>query len=162
MNWVYLHLITNHIPVVLAGLGVAAIIAALVTRKRVVWIYALATLTLSGLSVYPVFFAGSNAEDVVEDHDRNARRTIHDHEEAADWALWMILGTGAIAAYGLYRMRKERELLPPVWLRVLVTVGSLFAASSVAKTSLDGGKIRHAEWERGLTAAPPASEAPKP
>lgn len=150
-----MHLTINHIPVILTGLGFLATLAALFSRKRIVWIYALATLTLSGLSVYPVFFAGSQAEDVVVDHDRNAREAVHDHEEAADWALWMILGAGAVSAYALYRMRKDTQSLPPVWLRALVLIVGAFAISSVLKTSLDGGKIRHADWERSLSAPAP-------
>ncbi len=160
MNWVYLHILTNHIPIILAGLGFLSTLAALVSRKRVAWIYALTTFALAGLSVYPVFFAGSQAEDIVVDHDRNARKSIQEHEAAADWALWMVLATGAISAYGLYRLRKEAEALPPVWLRVLVLVAGGFAISTVAVTSLQGGKIRHAEWERTLTVSPPDS-APK-
>jgi hypothetical protein len=154
VNWVYLHLTINHAPVILAGLGFLAALAALVSRKRIVWIYALTTLTLSGLSVYPVFLTGSQAEDIVVDHDRNARKAVHQHEEAADWALWTILATGALSAYALYGMRKDAQTLPPVWLRTLVFIAGIFAFSSVVKTSLDGGKIRHEEWERSLTAPP--------
>ena len=155
MNWVYLHILANHTPIILSGLGVLAAIAALISRKRVVWLYALTTLTLAGLSVYPVFFSGSQAEDTVVDHDRNARRAIHAHEEAADWALWLVLATGAVSAYTLYRLRKQREGLPPGWLQALVLITALFASTSVAKAGFDGGKIRHEEWERSLSTPPP-------
>jgi hypothetical protein len=160
MNWVYLHLLTNHIPIVLTGLGVLALLVAFASRKRIVWIYALTTLTLAGLSVYPVFFAGTQAEDVVEDRERTARESIHEHEEAAEWALWMILATGAASAYGLYRLRKDPVGLPPVWLRALVLVAGLFAISSVTKTALEGGTIRHEEWERSMTPPPETPPAP--
>lgn len=161
VNWVYLHITINHIPIILTGLGFLATLVAFGSRKRVVWIYALATLTLSGLSVYPVFFAGSQAEDIVMDHDRNARDAIDDHEEAADWALWTVLVTGALSAYGLYRMRKDVNGVPPVWFRAVILVAGLFAIATVVRTSIEGGAIRHADWERTLSAPPPSPAAPK-
>lgn len=150
MNWVNLHLMINHVPIILTGLGAIAAIVALFSRKRIVWIYALTTLTLAGISAYPVFFAGSRAEETVEDHDRTAKERIEEHEETADTALWVILITGAAAAYGLYQLRKNAGQDLRLWLRVVLVILSLAALGVVTLTAMRGGEIRHEPWEHSF------------
>lgn len=159
MNWVNLHLMINHVPIILTGLGTISAIVALLTRKRIIWIYALTTLVLAGLSVYPVFFAGSRAEKVVEEHDRTARERIEEHEEAADTALWLILFTGAAATYGLYELRKNREQELRLWLKLVTVALTIGAFTVVMLTALRGGHIRHEPWELGLSRS---SDRPAP
>lgn len=153
MNWVYLHLMTNHVPVILTGLGVLAVIAGFITKRRVVWLYALATLTLSGLSVYPVFFFGTQAGDIVEQHDKTLEKKVDAHEEASDWVLWAVLATGALAAYGWYRLTRPGVLVLPAWIRVAVLILALFAIGTVVRTALLGGEIRHLQWEISATSS---------
>lgn len=45
----YAHLLVNHFSVILAYVGLAAILLAAVRRRRALWLYAVATLTLAGL-----------------------------------------------------------------------------------------------------------------
>jgi uncharacterized protein (DUF983 family) len=153
MNWVYLHLMTNHIPVILTGLGTLAVIVALVTKRRVVWLYALATLTLSGLSVYPVFLFGGQAGDIVEQHDKTLEKKVDEHDAAASFALASVLIAGAIAAYGWYRLTRPNALFLPVWYRVVVLLVALWAMSVVVRTALLGGEIRHLQWEISVTSS---------
>ena len=72
------------------------------------------------------------------DHD-----LVEEHEESADWALWILLGTGAIAALGLWASRKDREV--PRWAGTAAMVGLILSTSVIARTAWLGGEIRHPE-----------------
>jgi len=144
MNWPYIHILINHFPIVLTVGGSAVLLLALIVRQRVVWLYAVATLTLAGLSIYPVFFTGDRAADAVEHTWYIVRTMVEEHDASAGWALPIVLLTGAASAYAWWRMvRREVTGLPPVWLRAVVSVLAVFGLSVVIRTAYLGGKIVH-------------------
>lgn len=154
MNWAYAHLLINHIPVILAPLGFAVAILGVITRRRAVWLYALATLTLAGLSAYPVLATGDEASDVVRHNVPGvSRQAIESHQESGDTTMWILLVGGAVAAYGWWRLgRRDGEQLP-MWLVALILVTSLLSTVGVTVTAVKGGEIIHKEAH-----APPVSQ----
>jgi hypothetical protein len=154
VNWPYIHTLVNHFPIILSVVGTAVLILALVVRQRGVFLYALATLTLAGLSVYPAFFTGDEAADAQRHTWYIVQSTIREHDAAAGFALWALLITGAVSAYAWWRMLKREPLvLPPVWLRAVVTVIAVWSLSVVVRTAYLGGKIVH---DSPRLATPPA------
>ncbi|HEY2375557.1 MAG TPA: hypothetical protein VGH98_06240 [Gemmatimonadaceae bacterium] len=144
MNWPYIHILINHFPIILTVVGSAVLALALIVRQRAVWLYAVATLTLAGLSIYPVYFAGDQASDALRNTWYVVRSMVDAHDAAAGWALGCVLVMGAASAYTWWRMlRRETMGLPPVWLRVVVAVLALFGLSTVARTAYLGGEIIH-------------------
>jgi len=105
VNWPYLHIQINHFPIILTIVGSAVLLLALIVRRRGLWLYALATLTLAGLSVYPVFFTGDQAGDSVRDTWYVVRSMVEEHDQAAGYALVCLLILGAVSAYAWWRMR---------------------------------------------------------
>ena len=144
MNWPYLHLLINHFPIILSSVGTAALALALVVNRRGVWLFALAMLTLAGLAIYPTFYTGDEAGHAVRDTWYVVRDMVHEHEESADFALPAVLVMGVASAYAWWRMlRREVTGLPPVWLRVVVSLLAVFALSVVVRTAYLGGQIVH-------------------
>ena len=144
MNWPYIHIVINHFPIILTVVGTAVLILALIVRRRPVWLYALATLTLAGLSVYPVYFAGDEAADATRNTWYIVRQAVDTHDDAAGFALFWTLLVGAVSAYAWWRMvRREPTTLPPVWLRAVLIVLALMSVSTVARTAYLGGQIVH-------------------
>jgi hypothetical protein len=159
MNWPYVHITINHLPIILTIVGSAVLALALLVRRRGLWLYALATLTLAGVAVYPVFFAGDQAGDAVRDTWYIVRSMVEEHEESADWALVAGLLMGAASAYAWWRMlRRDVAGLPPVWLRSVVAVLAAFALSVIVRTAYLGGQIVHESPK--LQAAPSAIVGP--
>jgi hypothetical protein len=144
MNWPYLHLVTNHFPVILTIVGAAVALAAGLLRRRGLWLYAVVTLTLAGLSVYPAFFIGKEAEEMVEHQPGIARASVEEHEEASEAALFTLLAVGAISGFAWWRATRSqgRDELP-TWLRALVIVAALSGSGAVAYAALLGGKVLH-------------------
>ena len=143
MSWPYVHLLINHFPVVLSTFALVVTILALVLRHRMLWLTAMGTLTAAGLSIYPVFLTGNQADHALNDPWYIKHGTIEAHDAAAGWALWVILIVGAFAAYSWWRSLKRPAEGIPGWMRAGVVIGSLLAISTVARTAFLGGKIIH-------------------
>lgn len=144
MNWPYLHILINHFPIILTVVGTAALALAFVVKHRGVWLFALGTLTLAGLAIYPTFYTGDEAGHAMRDTWYVVRDMVKEHEESADFALPAVLVMGAASAYTWWRMlRREVTGLPPVWLRVVVALLAVFTLSVVIRTAYLGGQIIH-------------------
>lgn len=168
MDWSYIHLLVNHFPVILSVVGTAAVLVALVTRRRDLWRYATLTLLLAGLAAYPVFFTGDEAGDVMEKKWYVTREAIHEHEEASDFALWSLLIAGAVSGYALWRTTRRGvaasgtridSLEAPTWLRAALALLALWSTSVVARTSYLGGEIVH---KAAALQTPPPGYVPPP
>jgi hypothetical protein len=166
MSWPYIHLLLNHFPVILLSVGTVAALLALITRKRGVWMYAVISITLAGATIYPVVLTGDKAEHALEDMPAGAtlpalnEEAIHEHEGAAEQAMWMVLLAGVISAYAWWTLGRVRiannavgnndvttggnTAKPlPNWLSIAVVLSAVLALASVIVTSLKGGQIFH-------------------
>jgi uncharacterized membrane protein len=158
VNWPYVHLLINHFPIILTVVGTATLALAIVTNRRGVWLYALASLTLAGLAIYPVYFTGDQASDALRKTWYIVRSMVREHDESAGWALGAVLPMGAAAAYAWWRMlRREVTGLPPRWLRIVVAVLAVLGLAIVIRTAYLGGKIVH---ESPKLETPPAGAVP--
>ena len=159
MNWAYLHLTTNHFPIMVTAFGILVLLCAFAMRRRAVWIYALATLALAGLSAGPVYLIGNEAEEAVEEMKAISPARVDAHEESAELTIWFMLGMGVISAYGLWRMRRAPGVeQPPPWLRGVVAATALAGMATIGLTAQSGGKITHGD--NTLTGAPSIIAAP--
>lgn len=143
LTWPYTHLLINHFPVVLLTMGLVAALGALLLRRRGLWLYAMGTLTVAGLAIYPVHFSGDQADHALGDPWYIARGAIDAHDDAAGIAMIIILITGVVAAYGWWRALHRRDEVIPAWIRALVLAGALAGFVSVSYTSYLGGRIIH-------------------
>lgn len=158
LSWPYLHTIINHFPIILSVVGSAVLVLAWFMKRRGLWLYALATLTLAGLAAYPAFFSGDQASHALRSTWYIVRDMVHEHDEAAGYALTTLLVTGAASAYLWWRMlRRDIADLPPVWMRAVVTLLALFTLTVVVRTAYLGGLIVH---ESPKLADPPAVSSP--
>ena len=137
-----LHLMINHVPVILSLLGATTALVAIITKRRAVLLFTLATLTVAGASSYPAFWSGGQANEQVEERWYVDRAQVHEHEEAAQAAMWMMIVTGVVSGLAWWMtLRTVREIRPTAGLLTVVLVLSLFSAAAMAKTSWEGGFI---------------------
>ncbi len=148
MNWPYLHLTINHSVIMFGALGVVAVILALVVRRRSVWLYAVATMTIAGASAVPTFISGDEAAEMINDTPELRRvvssDTVHDHEESAELTLWIAIAAGIASLYAWWRAaRRREEEVPPVWLRSAVGLLAIASAVGITITAELGGRVAH-------------------
>lgn len=157
MNFAYLHLIMNHIPLI--GIPVALLFLAHGLWKNNTATRRFALLVLVGLAamVLPVYLTGEPAEEVVEHLPGVAESFIESHEDAAKFSLILTLATGAFAFITLW-FQKNGSVTRLLNLGVMGI--ATLALLSLAYTASLGGKIRHTEFSSSGAAqtdgAPPA------
>jgi hypothetical protein len=146
MDALYLHLLLNHIPVI-GTIGALLLLgAAFVTRSRDLAVAGLVAVVMVALATIPVYLTGEPAEERVEhlagfDHD-----AIHEHEDAADYAIFFMEVSGAVALIPLAMSR--RRPVSRAWIAITMLI-TLFSLSVIARTAYLGGKIRHTEVGAG-------------
>ncbi len=142
MNQAWLHLMTNHIPVL--GLPIAALALAWGLARRhdsVIRLALFGAVLLGPLTAF-VAWSGEGAEEVVEDTPWASRTRIHDHEEAGERARLVALVVAAGALVVLV-MSRRREISRGGTIAVLV--GLVAASGAAGYSALEGGEIRHDE-----------------
>jgi len=154
LTWPYVHLLINHFPVVLTTMGLIAALGGFVLGRRGLWLYAMGTLTVAGLIVYPVHFTGDQADHALRDPWYIKGGVIDAHDNAAGIAMVIILVAGVVSAYGWWRALQRRDEAIPAWIRAGVLIGALAGFGSVAWAAFLGGKIIHEAPVLGLPTAP--------
>ncbi len=155
MNYPYLHLLVNHVPLLGTFFALVLLLWGMLAKSRELTRVALIVTLFVGAMGYVAEFTGDEAHEQLEDlpgydHDR-----VHEHEEAGEFA-WYALGiTGLLAAGTLVLGRGGRT--PPKAVTPLVLVALIFSSAVVVRAALLGGVIQHEEI-RGRLFAPP--EAP--
>jgi len=160
MDWPYIHTLVNHFPIVLTVVGSAVLVLALITKRPGLWIYALATLTLAGLAIYPTYFTGDEAADAQRQTWYIVRSMVREHDESAGWALGAVLVLGAVSGYAWWRMvRRDAGRIPPAWLRSVLAIVTALGLAIVVRTAYLGGQIVH---ESPRLRVPPAGVSVTP
>jgi uncharacterized membrane protein len=144
MDWPHIHIVLNHFPIILAAVGTATALLGVFVKRRGIWMYSTASLTLAMVAVIPTYFTGPAAEHALNHPWYIARGAIHDHESSALISAVLVVLAGLIAAYAWRRLvRYHREASLPGLLRGTIVLTSVAATASIFYTSLLGGKIIH-------------------
>ena len=132
MSWPYLHTLVNHFPIVLTVIGALAVLLSAMVQRRATWVYALSTLTLAGILIYPAWLTGGRAGRAVRDAWYIEKGAVHTHSAAADVTLWIVGVTGLLALLALITMIRTREATSPARaFRVRVGLGALVSLCAV-------------------------------
>ncbi|WP_340106892.1 hypothetical protein [Rhodohalobacter sp. 8-1] len=144
MNDAYLHLVINHLPVFSMLFGLLILIWGLIKSNTAIKKLAMVLFIVGAVGSYAAVETGEGAEDIIEDFAPSiSHDLIHDHEEAAEIAMWFSYVTGGLALLALFttgkNVRYEKVLTGVLFIAALAAVGMLMY------TAYEGGKIRHPE-----------------
>jgi len=145
MNAAQLHLLLNHLPVLLpiVGAGLIAIGLALKSseiREAGVWL-----LIFSALAAIPVYLSGEPTQNILKNYPGTSRLLIEDHESSALPALILLEVTGVVSLLFAYQLRIKKNAINKTWMWGLLILLSVISFSLVARTAHLGGLIRHEE-----------------
>lgn len=100
---------------------------------------------------------GEEAEETVEHMAGITEISIHEHEEAAEFSLWMMIALGVLSAGSLFLGKTNSSKFNMI--RNLTFAFSLLVFASMARTGYLGGLIRHTELNAGDAANAMNTEA---
>jgi hypothetical protein len=147
------HVILNHIPVMVVPVGMAVLALGLWRRNSEFAKVGLGIVATAAIMALPTYLTGEPAADVVGSFPRVMSDAIEEHEDVATQALVVVClaGIGGLAAL-ILGWRKGQA---PRWL-VLTTLALSFVASVwLGVTANLGGQIRHAEIRAPTAATEP-------
>jgi uncharacterized membrane protein len=137
----YLHLLSNHIPILGSLFGIFLLVVALVKPSLKTTLSAYIILLLSGLGGLVAYFTGEPAEESIEHLKGISHKVIHIHEEMAENSLFFVFLLTAAALIGLWAERQEWQSAKKIELFTLVI--GIIAFILFAFTGYLGGHIRH-------------------
>jgi hypothetical protein len=142
MDFVHLHLLLNHVPVIGAVLGVGLLAVAVLRRSSELGKTALVLFAILAATSIAVFMTGEPAEELVEKLPGYSEALTERHEEVAEVAMiaMIIVGVFGMATLIMFRKRALDRWVSPVALALsVVATGIMGYAANL------GGMIRHTE-----------------
>ena len=143
MNAAHLHLVVNHVPILVSILSVLVLAWGMYRSNKSFQQLALIGFVVAGLFSFIAVQSGGDAEEIVEDLGGVSHNMIHEHEEAAETVNWIavLLGVASLAALQISRSKSG---INKKFLAVLLVVGTVSSGMFVYAGYL-GGEIRHTE-----------------
>ncbi len=153
---VHLHLLLNHLPILLPVVGLALLAGALWRRDDSLARTALWLFVAGAVMALATYLTGEGAEDAVKRLPGVERDLIERH---SDIALVAAIALGLVGAYALWLLWRHRRRAPlPRGAVIVAFAGAVAAGGLMAYTGLLGGQVRHTEVRPGFVPAPDRSE----
>lgn len=146
MNFAYVHLLLNHIPIIGIPIALVFLLQSLITNNANTRRFSYLVLVGLAAVVVPVYFTGEPAEGVVEHMPGVTEEFISAHENAALFALVLTILAGITAAAAVWIDKKEAKAGK---LSNLVVGITTIAMVSLLYTAKLGGRVRHVEIRDG-------------
>lgn len=166
METAYLHLVTNHIPIIGVPFALALLLIGIWRRSDELKAVSFLVLALLGAATLGVYLLGQGGEDFVEDLAGVSHNSIEDHEDIAKFALGSTLIMAGLALFALIRYKGITHLKPrfrrttetsddaaktettvfPAWITFVVLAAAVVSSGILGYTGRLGGMIRHTEF----------------
>ena len=143
MDSVHIHLILTHIPIIGTILGTGILFYGVFVNDTSVKKVALAILVLMAIFTIPVFLTGEGAEETVEHLSGVSEDIIHNHEELAEIAIWLMSLLGILALFNIFAINKKYARTKLI--TIITLVFSLVTFGVFVQVGNLGGQIRHSE-----------------
>jgi hypothetical protein len=171
MDIAYLHIITNHIPIIGVPLALFLLALGIWRKSDELKTASFLIFVLLGFAVLGTFLLGQGGEDFVEDVAGVSEQAIEDHENFARFALASVAATAILSLFALLRYQgfsflkrgSDEKAEPadgenaaaakvssfPNWIAFAVLILALASSAILGYTGKLGGKIRHTEFYGG-------------
>lgn len=166
MDYAYLHLITNHIPIIGVPFTVILLLLGISRKSGEIIAAAFLAFAFIGAATVAVYFIGEEGEDFIEKLAGISEIAIEEHQETAWYAMISMIATGALSLIGFFAYGGISALFgrrvngtisaAPAWLSLLVLIMGLVSTGLLGYTARLGGQIRHTEFYGGAQTQPAA------
>lgn len=143
MNDAHLHLVLNHLPIIIPMIGLLVLIGGMIFKSEVVKRTAYLILMLGAIATMPTFATGEGAEEVIEELAGVDENLIKTHEEIAEKFAILCYVLGGISLLGLWANFYKKSFSTIIsFATIIICITTLYFAKHAATT---GGEIRHSE-----------------
>lgn len=143
MNDAHLHLVLNHLPIIVPAIGLLVMLGGFIFGSEAVKRTAYFIFILGAIATFPTFETGGGAKGVVEHIAGIEKKFIKIHIEAAKTFALLSYALGALSLLGLWANLKQKSFSNILSIATIVfSVVVLFFAKQTGTT---GGEIRHIE-----------------
>ncbi len=143
MNQAHIHLLLNHIPVILPGIGLLIMLGGYFLKSEIVKRTAYSIFILGAIVAIPVLLTGDGAEEIVEKMPGIDKQFIKNHEHVADTFAILCYFLGGFSLIGLWASWKRKTFSNLIGFATIVF--SLVVLVFAKETGTTGGEIRHTE-----------------
>jgi uncharacterized membrane protein len=152
MDFVHIHLLLNHFPVIGSIIGLGLLMLSFLGKNDDLRRASLIVFAVVALIAIPAFASGKGAQLMLQKKPEISDAFVQRHEGAAMLALWFLEATGALALAGLWQFHHQARMarwnLPALLIFSLLTVGLM------VRTGNTGGEISHTETRSSQEATP--------
>ena len=152
MNFVHMHLLLNHFPVIGSIIGFGLFLISFFGKNDVLRRASLIIFAAMALIAIPTFATGKGAQLMLKDKPGVSDAFMQRHEGAAMLALWFLEATGAFSLAGLWQIHYRARMAR--WNLAAVFIFSLLAVGLMVRTGNTGGQISHTEVRPSQEATP--------
>jgi hypothetical protein len=140
-------LLLNHFPIIGTLIGSALLLWGFFKKQDNIKIAACIIIVAMALMAIPVFLTGEPAEEAIENLPGIAENIIEEHEEAAQFAIWILGFTGLMAFVSVIAHRINHRLVRSAFTLTLIL--SILGFAAMARAGYTGGQVRHTELRSG-------------
>lgn len=159
MNQAHIHLLFNHFPIIGSIIAVLVLIVGMILKNQTVRYVAYGLFVFALITTVPTFLTGEGAEEVVEAYPGVSHDVIHEHEESAEAALWLMVISGILAGVVFYLEHSQNQIASKI--RIALLAIALVNVLFMARAGNSGGEIRHPELSGTPIVAQPDSAGEK-
>ena len=152
MNQAHLHLIFNHLPIIVPIIGLLVLVSGFIFKAEILKRAAFGLFILGALFTLPAFGTGEDAEELIENLPGVDEKYIKIHEDAAETFAYLSYGFGVLSLLGLWLNWKKNSYSN--FLAIVVAVFAVVVLFFAKETGTTGGEIRHPEIREGFVSAP--------
>jgi uncharacterized membrane protein len=146
MNATHVHLLINHLPVIGTFFGMLVLLYGILAKSVHTRNAAYFILVIAAIGGFIAYQTGEAAEHVAEKLPGVTKELIHEHEEAAEKAIFGIVAVGIASLAGLFINRRRGQSTGFAWIVFLV---AFITCGITAYTAYLGGSVRHTEIRQG-------------
>jgi uncharacterized protein DUF6644 len=149
MNFVQLHLLLNHFPIIGTLVGLGLLLISLFGKNDDLRRASLIIFPVMALLAILVFFSGTGAQGAIKKLPGISDAMIERHQGAAMLALLLMEITGAFSLVALWKSHEAPSATRWNWSLTAVLLFSFLTAGLMARVGTSGGDIRHPEIGTG-------------
>jgi uncharacterized membrane protein len=152
MNGAHLHLVLNHLPIIIPLIGLLILLGGILFKSDIVKRAAYLIFILGAIVTIPAFATGEGAEEVIEGLAGVDEELIETHEEIAETFAILSYMLGGISLVGFWSNLYKKSFSTIIsYLTMLICAIALYFAKQTGTT---GGEIRHSEIRENTAKQP--------